>query len=217
MSIVKPRRDRRPSVELLEGRDLLSVVALIAVEHLAAARVKASVQGSPLELSSAPTPREAAREAFVAKFAGKYVVGPPRFLNQVSVSYFNGGGTSNQFLHGNAQVGINTYIGQPGLTDGTAALSVKNVANTGNSLSLDLHSAPAGVDTLNSRGRPIHLTWTVNGGSGGTFANATGSGTLDVIYTSTSRHSGRSLESGKFGLIFTGRVVTTGVNNITRN
>ncbi len=123
-----------------------------------------------------------------------------------------GGGTSSAFLHGDFQLAFYPPAVPGGATTGVAALTVKNVSNTGDQLGLDL----AGVVPPPTPGRPFVLNWTVNGTSGGSFAGAVGSGTVQIRLRPGARLRHDSGGAGVADVIFRGSVVTTGVNDITR-
>ena len=95
---------------------------------------------------------------------------------------------------------------------GSASLIGKNVSNTGTLLGLDLQFDPQSM----VGGLPTRFTWTVNGTSGGTYSNANGQGTGQIIYFPSGRLPSRALGAGHYGVIFRGMVATTGINDITR-
>jgi hypothetical protein len=203
------RRPRRYRVEALEPRSLLSVAPIFYANMARSARAvpAAADVSSPL-----PVPHEQVREAFDAKFSGRYIVGPGRFTDQAFQIYISGGGTASAFLHGNLLMEIFTPVDPASPTTGAASLVVKNVSNTGNLLGLTLQGDPV-VDRL---GRPTHMTWTVNGSSGGTFNGATGQGTVEIRYTPSGKLPPRALGAGGAAVIFRGQVNTTGIGNILR-
>src|SRR5262249_7530946 len=124
----------------------------------------------------------------------------------------NAGGTSNQFLHGNVLIGMNTPADPTQPVTGTAQLYDKNVSTTGTVLVLNL----TGAAPTDPERPPTHLTWTVDGSPEGSYSNATGPGTLDLIYFPGRgiRHPQRALLSGIAGAVFKGQVNTTGTGNI---
>jgi hypothetical protein len=198
-----PSRRHEPCIEAMESRDLLTVMPT----HLAslARAARSTSQATPT-----PTHHEKARAAFNAHFQGPYTTGPGRLTNQALLTFVNAGGTSNQFLHGNVLIAINTPSDPTQPVTGTAQLFDKNVATTGTSLVLDLQgNAPAGLLKP-----PTQLTWTVDSSSGGQYTNATGQGTLNIIYFPGGRRPARALQAGTAGAVFQGQVFTTGVGNI---
>src|SRR4051794_1827573 len=101
------RRRMGPGVEPLEARELLSGAR--ALPHprreAPAGRLAHALQsGSSGDAGSAPTGR--ATQNFFAAFTGSYAVGPGRIPGQALRTYLNTAGTSNTFLHGQAQVAI---------------------------------------------------------------------------------------------------------------
>src|SRR5947209_16424191 len=174
------RRRVIPGPERLEGRDLPSLAPLLyaaAAQRQRPAPIRAAeVAPAPAPL---PTPHEQAREAFNAKFTGRFATGPGRFTDQSMQTYIYGGGTSSAFLHGNFELSAFSPVDPAGSVTGTATLFVKNVSNSGNALILDLTGAPS----PDGRTPPALLSWTVNGASGGIFTNATGQGTVEIHYS----------------------------------
>ena len=222
------RRKRiRPSIEGLEAREVLSSVIPILMDQVQArSAIRAAAGGAggsggagtggstPTTLADlgTPTPRELARESFSAAFSGPYLPGPPRFVGQARQLLVIGNGSSSSFLHGSLQLGLflPTDASQP--ITGTANLLDRNSSNTGNILGLDLQGNVSDVDRA---GRPLHLTWTVNSSSGGTFSGAIGQGTLDIRYLpGLQRHHGGG--AGTAQTLFKGRIYVTGVSDITK-
>jgi hypothetical protein len=125
-------------------------------------------------------------------------------------TYIYGGGTSSAFFHGNFELAaFSPADPTTGQVTGTATLFVKNVANSGNALSLSL----IGVPPADSYSPPTLMAWTVNGASGGVFANATGQGTVEIHYAPGGHLPQRATTAGKAFLIFRGQVQTTGTSN----
>ncbi len=200
----RPRR-RVPDLEAMEARELPTAPTLLAGLSPAVA-IRSAVADTPRE----PTPREQARQRFFAAFSGTSVTGPGRFTDQASQTYIQGGGNSSAFLHGNLQMVLYTPVDRGDAVAGNAALIVKNVTNSGNLLLLDLEGD---TQSLDRAGRPTRLSWTVNGGSGGTFSGATGEGTVEIRYPSGGK---RGTPARGAGAIFTGSIETIPVNNIAR-
>jgi hypothetical protein len=194
----------------MESREMLTVMPHHLSSDARAARVTSQVAPASTEIAGVPTAHEMARTAFGARFQGSYTTGPGRLTNQALLTYFKGGGTSNQFFHGDALIVINTPSDSSQPVTGTAQLFDKNVATTGSALVLDLRgSAPA-----SPLKPPTQLTWTVDSSSGGAYTNATGQGTLDLIYFPGGKRPARALQAGTAGAVFQGQVTTTGVGNI---
>ncbi len=205
------RRRARPAFEPLETRDLPSVAALLAAGYRYIEAPSPRLQAATPTMG-APTPHELARRTFFAAFRGVYYVGPPRLTDQSAQFYLRGGGTSNAFLHGDLQLAFYPPAASGGETTGVAALTAKSVSNTGDQLGLDLN----GVVPPPRPGLPFVLNWTVNGTSGGSFAGATGSGTVEIRLRPGARLRFESSGAGVADVIFRGSVVTSGVNDITR-
>jgi hypothetical protein len=207
---IRPRRPLRLLVERLEGRDLPTAPALLAGPVSSVNLGSLLAQAGPQATATVPhlpTPHELARQKFAAKFSGSFITGRGRFSDQASQTFIKGGGTSNDFLHGDLQMAVYTPIDPAGETTGIAALIVKNVSNSGNLLILDLRGDTASLDHT---GRPTRFTWTVNGSSGGTFSGAAGEGTVEIRYRPGGKLAARA------GVIFRGRIETNGVTNVLR-
>jgi hypothetical protein len=200
----KPRRHRADvALEGLEPRSLLSVI----VRHPAqVARVELPVSAdqSTGPVLGPPTPHEAAKQRFIGKFSGTFVTTRGRFQNQPLQGLILATGGSNQSLRLNLQLQFFLYSDPEFPPTGQVAMSPKSVSSTGTQLLLDLTADP----TLTSHGLPTHYTWTVNGGSGGLYTNASGSGTLDVRYNLTRIPHGVHSQ-GTANVIVKGTVVTT--------
>ena len=215
------RRSRRtrPRIEGLEGRDLPSVAA-IYFRAAALAHTRAAGGGAPsgmgggsgMTTTGTPTPREQAREVFVAKYAGNFAVGPPRFTDQARSVLVLATGSSTAFLHGTLTLRAYPPKDLAGTVTGTATLFSRNVANTGSELSVDLQGSPGALDRA---GRPTLLTWTVNGNSGGIFAGATGQGTVAIRYApdGSGRLHAHVPDAGRAFVAFRGQVVITGTGS----
>lgn len=207
------QRTIRLSLECLESKQLPSAALLLAAAQMRLSRQAARQLDTGSTSAGVPTPREARREQFVAKFMGTYITGGPQLTNEsLRISVVARKGGSNQFLHGVSLVAINLPADptQP-TTRATASIYPQNVATTGSALVLDLTAAPT------SSRRPTHFTWTVNGGSGGLYSGAvsTAPGTLDIKYFPNKSLPG-GYESGNAILVFHGQILTTGTGNIAR-
>lgn len=205
------RRRTVLTLEGLEDRRLMSAAVLAHPRHTHAVHTLAgtgpgsgggSGQGMP-DLGP-PTANEAAKERFVAKLVGTFVTAPGRFQNQPLQALVLATGGSNQALHvlANFQFFFNADPAFP--PTGQINLTTRDAATTGTSLLLDLTADP----NVTSHGLPTHFNYTVNtGGSGGTYAGATGQGTLDIHYILNGRPRGvRS--AGRVTLVIQGTVVT---------
>ena len=179
------------------------------------------IPSSPILGQGTPSPRELAREKFIAKFAGPLAVLPPRFSDQSKIIYLHGLGTAPRFfLHGdytlamafpagfdpknpggnyNAKTNPN---GIPPVT-GFAFLDDKN-NNAGATLGLDLSADPTSFD---KRGRPTRLFFTSDPNVySGTFYSTQSSGVVTIKY-------GRNTASATFN----GRLYTTGLTSQFQN
>jgi hypothetical protein len=199
----------------MESRDLLTVMPghLANLSRVApSARLAAPAPTAAVIASPTPTSHEKAREMFSGRFQGSYTTGPGRSSAVALQTFINAGGTSNQFFHGNVLISITTPTDPTQPVTGTAQLFAKNVSTTGTTLVLDLQgTVPA--DPL----KPLtQLTWTVDSSSGGLYTNATGQGTLSIIYFPGGKRPPRALQAGTAGAVFQGQVFTTGVGNILR-
>ena len=194
-------------LEHTETRVLQSVAPMIALGLL---RPHAQVQ--PTDTTASPTPYQQRRMAFNAHFLGKFAQGPGLYTDQKSQIYLKAQGTSNQFIHGAVQAAFALPGNTSSPATGLANLTDKNIGQTGTQISMDLVAVPGAVD---SRGRPTAFNWTMNGGSGGNYTNATGQGTLQVRYFPGGPHLHQGFV-GSTGLIFQGQITTTGVSNILR-
>jgi hypothetical protein len=133
-----------------------------------------------------PTAAELARETFVERFVGRYVVGPPRFSNQASTIriYTNGAnGMSNQFLHSRTQIILFTPAdptAKPTTNDPVAGQVIGLVSafplsflNSSSYVLMNVTSVP-GVASNNpvvlDHGLPSHLAITPDPVSGGVYA-----------------------------------------------
>ena len=199
--------------EGLEVREVPSSSSLIAASG-GLSLITPSTGISPLQASQTPMPHELARERFSARFKGPFVVGLPRFTDQVSQTYIYGGGISTAFLHGDLQLAFAIPTDRTQPIVGQAVMTVKNVSNTGNQLILDLQADPTSLDNA---GRPTRFMWTQNAASGGIFTNGSGSGTLQIQYTPGGKRPPRAFASGTAGVLFQGTIFTTNLNNTLRN
>jgi hypothetical protein len=207
------RRRRVLFLDGLEERAVPSSSALMAATG-GLNSVNTSGTTSAAEIAAMPTRHEMLRQRFVAKFKGPFVVGKPRFKDQVSQTYLFGGGTSTAFLHGDLQLAFAIPRDPAQPIDGQANMTVKNVSNTGNELIVDLVADPTSLDRA---GRPTRFTWTQNPSSGGIFTNGNGSGTLEVQYRPGGKLPLRASSAGTVGVIFRGTIFTTGLSDTLRN
>jgi hypothetical protein len=205
-------RAARPSFERMETRELPSAAIYLAAAQLRAQRRIMVSTLDALAGTSTPTPSQQRRDTFVAKFTANYITGRPQLNNesqQVTIIAKRGG--SNQFLHGTSLVSINLPADPTApISRAYAAIFPQNTATTGSTLAMDLTAEP-------TTDLPTHLTWTLNGASGGLYSNATADtpGTLDIRYIPKKRLPG-GFVSGEAILVFKGSILTTGVGNLIR-
>ncbi len=208
----RPRFD--PLLERLEGRQILSVTPLIYFGSPGSTPPPGAVAtAAPSVVPHLPTAREQVLEKFFALFKGVYQASPARFTDQVQQFFFAASGLSSGFKHGDIEMAVYTPADPSQPVTGSAFMIVKNYGNTGNSLGVDLTADASSLDAL---GRPTQMTWTVNGNSGGAFADATGSGTLDIKYFPSHGHARGLFGSAQVGLIFQGTITTNRVTNSVR-
>ena len=228
------RRAVRPSLEPMEGRRLPSSAVIIAMANanplpsrsalldaasargLQAAATPPTGTSSPAPLvpgQGQPSPQELRRQAFSASFTGPYTIGPGRFSDQARLAFFRGVGGSNQFLHGDLEMGVVTPTDPTAPLSGAAVMNDKST-NSGGILGLDLAADPS---TLDAKGRPTTLALSndANIYSGIYFIN-TSSGTASIRYHSYHRNA-RGLVSGIATVTFQGSVYTSGLTNPLRN
>lgn len=222
------RRNRvgfRPAVEGVEARLLLSAMTG-RVAH-SRPRQAAIVAQAGIDLSTIPpnplffptgqpSPHEAARQRFSARFSGPFTVGAGRFSSQAQQVYIRGSGGSNQFLHGDAQLAVITPTDPSEPLGGSMTMFDRNI-NTNGSLGIQLVADRA--TDLDAAGRPVHLTiYDIKSEeSGGSYAAATAVGTVDIRYKPSSRRSPGVLSQGTATITVRALIYTSGTNGILRN
>jgi len=214
------RRPIGPGLEALEARDLLSSGPLssklspgISPGRSVAERAgmgDSSSGGGSSMMTGQPTPHEQVRENFKAVFYGPFIVGPGRFSMQAMQTFITGGGTANQFRHGNVQVALFIPSNPSQGVTGTAKLYDKSFLMTSNILSLSLQGNPQPL----LDGRPTMLTWTVGSSSSGAFGDATGQGTVEIRYFPGGHLPPRATSAGNASVIFSGQLNTLGTNPV---
>jgi hypothetical protein len=159
-----------------------------------------------------PTPHEAKREVFTARFVGTYIVGPPRFNDRAStIHFFSKDGGSNASRIAKMQM-VLFPPGNPGATPnpgnpfanqvtGFFGLFPQNLLQTGGLLIYDLVGAPASGSDPHAL--PTHLSWTNDSfASAGNFVNPAidffqGTGVLDIHYIPDRHPVPGSMGSGR--------------------
>ena len=226
-----PRRRYRPAVEGLEARDLPSHVLPTAAQTNAdrlpsPAFIQQIVQllyGPNSQTPMNPTPTEVRRQIFVARWEGKYTVGPPRFSDRASTIHVYGvSGGSNQFLKGKFQIVLfppsdpnatptpgDPYANQ---VTGVAGLFPQDILQSSSTLVLDLNGTPAPGSSADAL--PTHLSWTYDSNtSAGAYAAPMGflqgAGTLDIKWIPDARPLAGTMGSGKAIVTFQGLINTS--------
>jgi hypothetical protein len=168
------------------------------------------------EVSGVPTPAERRREDFTAVFYGPYIIGPPRFSGDTSQTYTSSGGVSSSFQKGNLELGFQTPSSPASGPVGSATLYPKNYIMTGSFLVLQIQGSP----TDSRDGRATSFTWVITTASSGLYSNATGSGTLQLIYHGGSPNGGylhaHAWGTGNVSAIFRGTMLLNGTSNPLR-
>jgi hypothetical protein len=220
-------RKLTPAVFRLESREVLSRVAPVG-HSLGSPRPAAIVAPAsaahPLATTApVPTPQELARERYVA-VATRIQVGEagPRFTDQKAQFLYAGSGGSNRNVALRLVMRLYTPLDPTAPVTGLASVRNRDVATTGTNLILDLTGSTANLDAF---GRPTHLTWTVDGSSGGSYAGAVavnpdgtpGVGTLDITYSGNPNHAPHGgVNAGSANAILRGFIQTNnGVTQVT--
>jgi hypothetical protein len=223
-------RRRVPRVEGLETRALLSVVPWLIrsgqpIHHPALVASGSSLQalasgaaggggGNSGGVNSTqmdqptPTPHELARERYISKLVGTFVVGPGRFTDQAASVLILATGGSNQSFHTNLQMAIFTPANTvSGMTTAEVSLTGRNIGSTGSALDLDATAPPP-----NNRVRiPTHYTWTVSSNSGGLYTAATGQGTIDIQFIPGGKIPKGATGAGRAIIVVRGMVNVVGI------
>lgn len=218
-----------PFLEGLEARDLPTFTlvhhtAVLAPGELTALQQQVALQaqssasptsGSASTSSSAgvPTPHETARQTFIGRFKGSYLLGPGRYTNQAAQITSLGYGGSNGTLHMLSNMRITLPADPSAPVTGVIYMVSPNVATTGSTLILDLTGDPSS----NVNGLPTRYTWTVDPASGGIFTNAggygMGRGTMNIRFFPARKGPSPAIESGKLQFSINGHINTAGVFN----
>jgi hypothetical protein len=187
------KRAFRPTLHSLEDRRLLSAYGAGGVAAAVPAAHRAGTVG-----------------AFRAAFVGHFDVGPDRFNGSPrAVHVTSDNGSSSTSLHTNLRMALATFPGSADPVTGQAVFIDRNVTSSGSTLILDLKADGAALD---SNGRPVSATWTVDGASGGLYSDATGSGTVTISY-----RPGKARASGTAVVRFSGQLLTTRLTNVINN
>jgi hypothetical protein len=171
-------RRRTMTLDLLEGRDLLSITPLVnspgwvqtTTSSTGANNVHASqtgnvtfdptlgvwvnnnIGGSGVTTDvTPPRSNEVARRNFTAKFSGRVLEEPPRLLDQARQFYILAPGTSSAFLHGTAQLRYYTPNPNPVTfpnPDDPSTLITSQALTTTGTISMSDRSTQSGVVIL---------------------------------------------------------------------
>jgi hypothetical protein len=157
-----------------------------------------------------PTPHELARERYISKLVGTFVVGPGRFTDQAASVLILASGGSNQASHTNLQMAIFTPANTiNGMTTAAVSLTGRNIGSTGSSLNLDATAPPPN----NRVGIPTHYTWTVSSTSGGLYTASTGQGTMDIQFIPGGKIPKGATGAGRAIIVIKGMVNVVGISN----
>jgi hypothetical protein len=218
-------RRRIPRVEGLEARELPSLTPLLyrstsPPHHPALVASGSSLQaltggsaggGAGSTPMGQPTPHELARQRYINKLVGTFVVGPGRFSDQAASVFILAQGGSNQASHTNLQMAIFTPANTVnGITTAEAAITGRNVGSTGSTLDLSATAPPPD----NRLGIPTHYTWTVGPSSGGLYAASTGQGTMDIQFMPGGKIPKGATGAGRAIIVFKGMVNVVGIFNV---
>lgn len=201
-------RNRRPArgrglgagFERLEGRTLLSG-AHPAVHH---PRPNPFNLPPPIQAgeiagnTETALPHELARSAFGAVFTGTYLIGPPKFADNISQTVIWGQDhhTWIQYHQAYMAITVNTPK-QPGTTPQIiATIQGPGRAGSEGNLVLDLQYLNTQVSPQ-ERVLPTEMKWTVDSSaSTGIYAGATGAGLLNTRYGPSASHPSQLVYGG---------------------
>jgi hypothetical protein len=222
------RRRRRPHLEQLEDRELPTFTlvhqaamaapgTLVALASHAATVARASGNAAtpkPGDTTGTLTPHELARQTFIGRYKGNYVIGPGRTSDQAAQLSAKGYGGGNQarFWWTNMRITVPTDPTQP--VTGVIYIISRNVGTTGTQLFLDL----VGDRATSVRGFPTHYTFSVDPASSGIYANAggygTGAGTMNIRFFRPGPGSFPHSLMGKMDFAINGLIDTSGNFNL---
>jgi hypothetical protein len=190
------RRRRSPQLELLEDRALptftlihhasiATPASLVALASRAAAAARASGNANtplPGDTTGTLTPHELARQTFVGRYKGNYIIGQGRTSDQALqlTSKGYGGGNQARFWWTDMRITVPSDPTQP--VTGVIYIISRNVGTSGTQLFLDL----VGNRATTVNGIPTQYTFSVDPSSSGIYANAggygTGAGTMNIHF-----------------------------------
>jgi hypothetical protein len=237
---------KRPALEPLEGRELPSGVVSALVNQASQVRLRHPQAGVPavvapnvkvqdtgntmsaftpatsadprlLAPQGQPTHRLLNRTFFRASYEGPFNLLPGRTDTEARQVFIRGTGTSTAFLHGTIQIHLVVLQDQTAPVIGTSSQQDRSI-NNGGLLGFNLNGDP---QLLDKHGLPTNLTYTIDiNVVSGTFADASGQGTLQIRYTPQKRHFKGQRGGPGDGTAFVkiqGLLLTQGTTNATRN
>ena len=156
-----------------------------------------------------PTPHYLARSVFQLGLASNYIVGPPRYTDQISQTVILGKAPSWQAQYDyHLTMTIMTYTDPTRPADISISLAGPNSSGT-----LSLQSIQVQPSSSNQT-LPTHLTWSVNSSSStGIFSGAKGEGILNIGYSRS--HGGPHAQAGDAYAHFEGLVFLSGTQNLS--
>lgn len=224
------RNGRRPTVESVEPRTLLSAITdILALNSLAAGRRAATgslpnnigpptAGNTPVDNNlllfpkGQPSAHQLKKERFDATFEGPFSVGRGAYSTEASQVYIRGAGGSNQFLHGDAQLRVIVPADNTKPLGGEITMFDRNL-NSNSALGLDLTgSAVTDVDRF---GRPTHLIISQldPNVSSGVYVEGEASGTVTIKYLPSNKGS----RQGNAIITIRARVYSIGTSFILTN
>jgi hypothetical protein len=220
------RRDRAGRgrfIEGLEPRRVPSAITILAMQaaasshgaHSADTNTAADVNNELLNPTGVPTPRQQARERFVAQFTGTFMAGPGQFSSQAQQFMFRGAGGSNQFLHGDIQLRAITPLDPTQPLTGETTMFDRNL-NSNSVLGLDLVADPTSVDKF---GRPTLFTISQldQNVSSGYYDEGLAQGTVSIRYLSGGKPGPHGLSQGKAVVAIHAQIYSIGTDFILTN
>ena len=221
----------RPTLEGLEGRELLSVTAMLALEHppihLAATGGGSGTttgvsggpgitlkQGSPnqyLQPTGEPTAREQRKQRFTFRFSGAFVQTPGRYSDEATFVRVVGVGSSTYFLHGDVQLNAIVPTDPTRETSGTSVSFDRNI-NSNSTFGFDLTGSTADVDKAN---RPTVFTGATDVNiSSGVFVESSSNATVTIHYFPDGKPHPKGHSAGRATVLIQGSAYTLGTGNI---
>jgi hypothetical protein len=240
-------RDRRPTLEEIERRELLSAITdVMAGNSIATGRnaqratapvfstqsIAITANQGPLLNSTNPnnpinnqalaptgtlTPRQQRKEVFLARFVGTYTVGAGATSDQRIQTFITAAGTANTMLHGDIQLLLVSPKNTSEPIGGVSAIFDRNL-NSNTVLGMD-ESAPQTPQYINRIGLPTLLpTVSIDVNlSSGTYDEAYAVGTMNIQYIPSSKHTRGVISQGKAIVTIHAQIYAANVGFILRN